>query len=49
MLFTFFDGRAISEAFQAYGKWYKELKEKGISFFREKSIMPLDGTFIKWF
>lgn len=42
-------GIAIPMAFQAYHKWYQLLEEKGIAYIREKSIMPLDGSLIKWF
>jgi hypothetical protein len=43
------EGTAIQMAFRAYYKWYQVLKKKGIAYFREKSIMPLDGSSIKWF
>jgi hypothetical protein len=42
-------GVPISNAFSAYKRWYKLLKEKGISQVRDKSIMPLDGSSVRWY
>jgi hypothetical protein len=42
-------GLVISQAFYAYGKWFKKLKKIGIAEIREKKIMPLDGAYVRWY
>jgi hypothetical protein len=42
-------GNVIHKAFNAYRKWYLQLKGKSIANMNEKSKMPLDGSTIRWF
>jgi hypothetical protein len=43
------DGKIVTRAFKAYKEWYKVLKSKGIHYIKKKSLMPLDGSGIKWY
>lgn len=42
-------GLVISQAFYAYGKWFKKLRKVGITEIRNKKIMPLDGAYVRWY
>jgi hypothetical protein len=42
-------GIAISNAFIAYKRWYRLLTKMGISQARDKFIMPLDGSSVRWY
>jgi len=43
------NGKVIYKAYEAYRNWYKELMRKGIGYIRNESIMPLDGSGVKWY
>jgi hypothetical protein len=42
-------GIVISQAYYAYRKWFKKVKKIGLHEIRERSIMPLDGAFVRWY
>ena len=42
-------GLVISQAFYAYGKWFKKVKKIGLAEIRAKKIMPLDGAYVRWY
>ncbi len=42
-------GPVIANAFKAYRKWHKKVAKKGVEYIREKNIMPLSGSSIRWY
>ncbi|HQY68746.1 MAG TPA: hypothetical protein PLD38_15835 [Pyrinomonadaceae bacterium] len=40
---------SISIAYRAYRKWFKKIKDEGITKAREQKLDPLEGTGIRWY
>jgi hypothetical protein len=43
------DGEIVNKAFEAYEKWFVEIKKMGIGNARAAKVNPLEGSGVKWF